>query len=353
MGGIPEKDKRLRYDDYKISVAMAGGAKKHAKARARFKSGQNTNASGKPKHTMGSLSQCSMLYAQALMDPWAVDMPPCIPDQVVLPSYKFGAQARGTFTIGTQGVGFVAVNPYTGVWTGGGTFSVYYTGATYALQAYTSVGGTTGLGAGQSDTSLLQSSWNPDGYQFRVVGCGVKCRYMGSEISRSGRFIEYRHPNNYQIANGSTAQDLLQNRETQTAPADRKEHFVVYRPAGSQDLAYLNNDGFTPLPVTPTMVVMIEGGTPGQSFEYDVQWWFEVAGRLLPTVTKSDSDPIGLAAVKSALPKAQSKESPGSTFKSFVSDIYDVASTTFSFISPLIDAIGGVENIIPTIGALF
>lgn len=355
LSGLSEKEKKLRYGDYKISVAMNGSDLKRKNRRQNFKKGVNTTKSGKSKKTMGSLSECTMLYAHALMDPWSIEQPPCIPDQVVLPSYKFGAQSRGVLQIGTAGTGFVACNPYYGV-AGGSNFHLYYTDSTYASADYTSLGGTTGLYATYNDSSLLFSNWKPDGFQFRVVGCGIKTRYMGSEVARSGRIVEYRQPNNYSIQTGITpvtVNDLLLNRETQTAPADRTEHYVTFRPSGTNDLSYLNNDGFTPLPPTPTMAIIIQGGTPGQAWEYDIQWWFEVTGNLLPTLTRSESDPLGLAAVRAALPLHQPKQNPKSSFSTFLDDVGSAVMSSFSFISPLLESIGGIENVIPIATAMF
>ena len=107
------------------------------------------------------------------MNPWDMDRPPCIPDLITLPSYKFGARARGTFQIGTAGVGFVAISPYTGVArtaSGLSGFHVYYTSSAYTLASYTDVGGTAGLFANYNDTMLDIANLSRKGFQFRVGG---------------------------------------------------------------------------------------------------------------------------------------------------------------------------------------
>ena len=302
--------------------------------------------------SLGSLSECTRDYASALMNPWDMDRPPCIPDLITLPSYKFGARARGTFQIGTAGVGFVAISPYTGVArtaSGLSGFHVYYTSSAYTLASYTDVGGTAGLFANYNDTMLDIANLSRKGFQFRVVGCGVKCKFMGSEINRSGRIVEYRQPNNQAITNGSTAQDLLNNRETATAPNDRKEHYVQFRPANQADLYYQDQILFN----SPTMTCFVEGGTPGQAFEYDAVWWFECTGQLLPALSQSHSDPIGTAAVHGALPLHQPTGTPAQNSKSFMARVVDFAKSSFSFIGPMIEEIGGAENIIPMATAMF
>lgn len=354
LQGLSDKVKHARYQDYRLSSSVLGpkGPTKKKKLRQRYKEGVSRK-DGKMVKSLGSLSDCTRDYALALMNPWEMDKPPCIPDLITLPSYKFGARAKGTFTIGTAGVGFVAISPYTGVGkpaSGSGQYHIYYTSSTFALNTYTDVGGVLGLNATYDDTNLLSDNISRKGFQFRTVGCGVKCRYIGSEINRAGRIVEYRQPNNQAITVGSTAQDLLLNREAQTAPNDRKEHYVQFRPANQADLYYQDQVLFQ----NPTMVLFVEGGVAGQSFEYDAVWWFECTGQLLPGLTRSHSDPMGIAAVHGALPLHQPVGSPAQNSKSFMDNVVDFAKSSFSFIGPLItETVGGLENIIPMASAMF
>lgn len=353
LQGLSDKVKHARYQDYRLSNAVQGpkeGRKK--KMRERYKKGVN-KVGDKMVKSLGSLSDCTRDYASALMNPWDMESPPCIPDLITLPSYKFGARARGTFQIGTAGVGFVAISPYAGVARQTSfplsIFHVYYTSSAYSLATFTDVGGTTGLGAAFNDTPLLLDNLSRKGFQFRTVGCGVKCKYMGSEISRSGRIVEYRQPNNQAITVGSTAQDLLNNREANTAANDRKEHYVQFRPANQADLYYQDQLLFS----NPTMLLLVEGGTPGQSFEYDAVWWFECTGQLLPSLSRSHSDPIGTAAVHGALPLHQPTGTPAQNSENFLHRVVNFAKESFSFIGPLIEGIGGIENIVPMATAMF
>lgn len=355
LQGLSDKVKHARYQDYRLSNAVngpKGPSGKKKKLRTRYKEGTNKKGDKMVK-SLGSLSDCTRDYASALMNPWDMEKPPCIPDLITLPSYKFGARAKGTFTIGTAGCGFVAISPYTAVGkpsSGVGQYHVYYTTGSYALATYTDVGGTAGLQATYNDTSLIFDNISRKGFQFRTVGCGVKCRYIGSEINRSGRIVEYRQPNNQAITVGSSAADLLLNREANTAPNDRLEHYVQFRPSNQADLYYQDQVLFQ----NPTMVLFVEGGTVGQSFEYDAIWWFECTGQLLPSLSKSHSDPMGIAAVHGALPLHQPTGTPAQNSKSFLGKVVDFAKSSFSFIGPMImESIGGAENLIPMATAMF
>jgi len=301
--------------------------------------------------TIGSISQCTRDYAAALIDPWNMERPPCIPDFIVLPSYKVGFRARGTFAIGTNGVGFVTINPYAVANTGGGgatsvagTYTdTTYTGTTYALF------GATGVNQYINDSSFITGNVGPNGIQYRVVGCGLKCRYTGIEFNRGGRVIAYRNPTNQDAPGGATGSDFLNNRETQISPSDRKYHYVCFRPAIPTDVTYSGviNSGAAP------MLLYIDGGAPGTSYEFDAIWWYECIGSLLPARSRSHSDPIGLAAVEATLPLMQPKGTPEAEHANFLESMVSYAKTAFSFLSPALTAIGGAENLLPIASALF
>jgi hypothetical protein len=55
---------------------------------------------------------CTLHYTAALLDPfdYSGEMP-CVPDMHTIPSYKYRQYARGEFSTGTNGKGFIMVNP--------------------------------------------------------------------------------------------------------------------------------------------------------------------------------------------------------------------------------------------------
>jgi hypothetical protein len=92
---------------------------------------------------------------------------------------------------------------------------------------------------------------------------------------------------------------------------------------------------------------MVSGGTANTSFEFDAISWFELIGDALPTSSKSESDPLGLAAVQTALPNHQPEDNPQSSFVSLVGSIGSAVSEAFSFVGKGAKEISSVISNLP------
>jgi hypothetical protein len=253
--------------------------------------------------------------------------------------------------IGTAGVGFVAVNPYAvanGV-PGNLLYGGIRTDSTYAGNTYNGVIGTAGTVALGNDSPYLSTDIGIKGIQYRPVGCGVRIRYTGIEFNRAGRCIAYRQAMNQDAPNGSNGDTLLLNREATISPSDRKYHYVTFRPAVPNDVNY---NTFTSS-ANFSMLLYVDGAVAATSFEYDIIWWFEITGSKLPNLTRSHADPIGMAAVTATLPLHQPSATPEVEHRNFLQEVVNTAQTAFSFLSPIVNSIGGVENILPIASAMF
>lgn len=325
FSSLTQKEKDKRYRDYQLSKAMRKGTGPVVVKAKGAKPNQLSYA---------TMSQCSKLYATALLDPWNVQGNPCIPDNITLPSYKFAARSRGNFIIGEGGLGWVAVNPYAFVTNTNN--SVIYTNNLYTETDYDP--SATGVTTSLSDSNLPQASFVAN-YLMRVVGFGIRARYVGAEMSRSGQVISYRQATNSAIPEPSNPSALLQNRETSTIPADRKWHECLWKPSAPTDLAYsitaLNESAYS-------QSIMVVGGDPGTSFEYDIMGWYEVVGSQLPFLTRSHSDPIGLSVVNSALSTHQPTNS--NSFADFVRSATEIANESISFIGAMKPVFSAVSS---------
>jgi len=276
-------------------------------------------------------SKCSILYAQARINSFEVSEPPCIPDSVVLDSYKYGVFSRGNFQIGTMGDGYVAINPYSPA--NNPTFASVNltTSPTYVSTGY---GGTAAAGVvgANNNSPFTQLGFTNGQNYYRTVGCGLRVRYMGSELNRSGRYICYREPNNNNINAGVTNATLMNNTETTSCPCGPEWCYVHFSPALAQDLAY----GALATGNNLSMLIMVNGGTAGTVYEYEAVWWFETTGGLLPMLTPSSSDPQGFAVAQSALAVTQPTNTPSETWKLFLSEAGSIVKDTLSFLGPAV-----------------
>jgi hypothetical protein len=267
-------------------------------------------------------SDCAIAYAQALIDPWSVTSPPCVPDEITIPSFKFGARTRGSFFAGTHGYGYVVCNPYAVI----NSFPmVYGTSALFDGTDYGSAGETNTV-MGNNDSPFTQTSYTAGGYNYRLVGSGLAVRYIGNEMERGGQIVLYRQTGNVSIPNGTTPSELTQNKETTTVPVDRDWHYVVWKPTDMTDVSY-----FTTTQAYYCLLAWVNNND-GQLFEYDAISWFEICGQALPNLTPSESDPIGLSVIKSAIAVPQPPDSPTSNFSRFLKDAHSIAMDTLSFI---------------------
>jgi len=335
--GLSKAERSKRYKQYQLTFAMKtqGVVGRSKQAAEPFRENRVLNTS------YSNFSQCTKDYATALMDPWNVVRPPCVPDTICLPSYKFGVRARGTFVVGLQGTGFVFINPYVCY---GGTTAGFRTDASFNSQDVEG-GGITGNDPFFNDSPFVAADFGAALNQSRLVGAGLRARYTGTEINRSGQAVIFRSPTNRDfLAPGSqSVTNLLTYKETSTAPVDRDWHYAVWRPTTATDIAYAN-----PVDLEPNfcLLVAIFGGQPGQSFEFDYVSWFEIVGNNLPNLTRSHSDPIGMSAVSMAMPLVQPTRNPNTTLRSFLKEMAVGVSTAMSFMPRLPGQAGMLTNTI-------
>jgi len=312
------------------------------------------------------LSPCARLWAKALVNPFGnFEMMPCIPDLISTPSFKFAARAQGIFKVGTNGTGFICVNPFSMV--SSAKQKVPPLDATPEnLYAPSCVGTSAtypylGVQIPQMNNDSDPTSWISAGsdspiedfdlkYKARLVGAGVKVAYVGKMLDRAGRVILYAEPSSYCIGSGQKdaagivsprgawqnytttnqipVETLLKNKAATATFLTDRAHFVGWTPMENDDLSYKAYAGTTetvplfkdtfasaggnwvnsadPSYVTATprycLMFLVDGATAGSAFEYEAISFFEVVGTSLPSITRSHSDPVGMAAVKQALP---------------------------------------------------
>lgn len=284
------------------------------------------------------LSMCAKLYAIAAVDPWGCPEPPCVPDNVNLPSYKFAARSRGTMATGGT-CAFIQYSPYNMIQSTNA--AVWYTNSTFNTTV-TANSGTT-ITTAISDSTFGAAFFNKSNANntWRLVGAGVRVRYIGPEQYRSGQMIMYSSPGNAGIGNGIGGPELLNNRNTTTAVCDREWHSVVWKPSDPTDLDYFDIHGVTsgqPIgrvnDASGTAMVFLTGLNTNCSFEYEVVSWFEVVGPLISGLTPSHSDATGLAAVSSARGVVNSGGSVTDSVTSFMSATYDALTHMSGLIMP-------------------
>lgn len=341
---LSKQEKEARYRNYVASYS------KGKKAITIRKSPGVTR--GPPQRAL-ALSQCSLEYAQALIDPFHLGSLPCIPDEIVLPSYKLRTYTRGTFAAGTAGAAWICVDPWLlGVRQ---TPCGFVTNSSYTNPDFVTPNVTTpppGVVPISSNSPLNAGRFDPTVENMlagRLVGAGVRVRYISSEFNRGGLMVCYRDPQNRDI-DTQTMNSLLAFQEAATVPVSRNWHYVVHRPADVKDLEY-DSGAFTSYAPTYSLLILITGAVPSTAFEFEAVGFYEFTGAVLPSLTASHADSVGLSVVRSALPLTSPTASPESTFSSFLNSLGGIARSTLSTITSVAGGVGPIVEEISSVAS--
>jgi len=302
------------------------------------------------------IEQCTVDYARAVTNPFGVrNTLPCIPDMLTIPSNKFSAKARGVFSTGTEGVGFVSFNPWLMLINNGGnsasatSYPVVFTTSQYAGIEFdptvTSGAFETGVNGANSNSPYNSSFFNSNARQFRLVAAGIKVTYAGSNFRNQGRLILYKQQGNTDIITGADSSDLLEDNYTTIVPVSRKPEYVFYTP----DSYYLNSyyafQAFDPNVGGSTsrrsLMIYIDGGDQEvpQSWTFEAISYFEAIGPSL-TLSKSHSDPQGMGDVIESLPVRNPTSNPKVVENTVLSRLVQLAKDKASQYGPTLLRLG-------------
>lgn len=277
--------------------------------------GINSNRSA--SSSVPFLSPCSKKYMAVLCAPFSELDNVCIPDTMTLPSQKLKVTCRGFFNSGAQGCGAVMYNPWLmlandGITNAIGCSSpVLYSNAawnqTLLPTAYES-GDPRFVGLSAANSNSMYS-WAvdfvpPSVATFRLVGAGLRIRYTGTELNRSGRVIMYRDRGNAAVTNVGGSQ-MLRDNFYHTLPMTRKWSSITYQPSRQDDVSYglFENPTYAVnIEDYRCMVAYVDGTVASSSYEFEAIAYFELIYNRVAQTTQSHSDPIGFGAIMTALP---------------------------------------------------
>lgn len=267
------------------------------------------------------LSACAKAYLRVCVNPFGnfgKNMP-CIPDAIAVPSKKIKVTVRGTAVAG-GGTGYVIYNPWLAIVNDGGlsgtldsfpvtfTTSAYASGEAYfravAAGAYT----TAGLLGVNSNSPYTTANFTSNLWAFRLVGAGMRVKFIGDNFHNSGRTVLFRDENQSSIQSGTQVSTMLADMYTNTIPHKQipaSGVSITFLPTGWQANSYAlltNFNQFSPNAGKSCLMCFFSGGdtTTAQSFEFECVSFYEIVGRNLDT-TPSESDALGHGAVTSAI----------------------------------------------------
>lgn len=251
------------------------------------------------------LSPCARSYARARLDPFNTNESelPCIPDLYDIPSFKFCSKNRGVCSIGTGGIGYVAVAP--NVFSNNGVYLASTSNSLVSVNL-TFTNPTTGV-TFTPDVKFPWSSTNPR--LTRCVAMGLRVRYTGTQLNLGGRTILHNNPGTFDYQ-ARQVNEITTEPSAVVHPCTRMWKGVVWNP--STHAAYEYSDDATKIISSTSasnigLVALFEG-TPGNTYEFEVVRYFEACDNAtasgtfpVPSTSKSHSDVVGLGLVKDFL----------------------------------------------------
>lgn len=300
------------------------------------------------------LEPAALNYLKAITDPFDdFVVPPAVPTLVNVPSQKIRVTARGNLTCDSAGKAWIVMNPFVGPLNGNGGTGYYggganqdfavpiiYNDSSDAVTALTTLneaidpanaGFPAGLGKsywaqGNVNTvnlaysldNLLKPGADMNYFDYKLVGAGIRIRYVGREDAKSGRVYVYEDPLNEGALARETADTGLRTynnmendlKRVRVEPL-RGEHCSVYRPRRDIDLNWSSEWGYTAGNAVPDLAnyhvlgIFVDGcgdaTNPGK-FIWEAVAHYEFTGTLATNLTPTPPDTGFLGKILSLFP---------------------------------------------------
>lgn len=297
---------------------------------------------------MVHVPECTRDYAYALSNPFKAHEDGisnvCVPDQSLAPSLKMAVRMRGSVATGANNFGYV------------GAYAVTLNNdlrvVKYSQTANTADDTTPfndlqwGSGGGSGPVNLA-----PEQYPYsaadmlnencagRLVACGLRVRYVGTELDRGGSIYAYREPDNGSCS-GSTIADILRSMQTRVMPVTRRWTTITWNPRTAGDFDYRAQTGSVTADLN--MVLALHSAAPDAQFEWEYVAFTETVGPVVFGVGKTHSDAVGFAASQYVAQKDEYVHTGnGPSWKSTIKSIADAVRDGSRAFSAAANFVGG------------
>jgi len=195
-----------------------------------------------------------------------------------IPSQKSKFFIRGSGTIGTSGFGFCATTAPT-AWSLGPNpteSDLYYSHSSYSgteIQNVAHSGAVIGL---STNTPYSPTDFVGEGLESRLVTAGLRARYTGTELNRSGIAVSLCEPHHHTLLSRSI-EELMAFDAGVSQSVDRKWVTASFQPNRTSEVNYAIDgrtntaNGIIPMAICFT-------GVPGETFEFEYTEHWELIG---------------------------------------------------------------------------
>jgi hypothetical protein len=285
---------------------------------------QKKNNSNKPKSkkqkivTKIIVSDCVKDYLEALTNPWSGVLA-CVPSEVINSNLIVCNYVRGSFQCGPS-VGFICIDPTHMCFND--VPCVISSKSSYAGTAM-ALNDTANINLDLSNAPYLETDIGQSGnnLSYRIVACGLRVRYTGTELDRGGTIHALVDPTHDPMLNRTIA-NFGAEKQTRRLPVNRSWSSIIYRPAHQDELLMLEaapaaNTKSPAITVTSGsfswymgMLIAPANATSLPSFEYEAAVICEYQGRNVRGQKMTHADPVGLSAAIQAVANVVPTQQP-------------------------------------------
>lgn len=235
------------------------------------------------------LAPCTQKLMAVVSDPIGERPGACACMGVCQPSQKVKGYVRGTFTAGTAGFGWIAVNPYVAMTNN--VNCLWTTGAGYAgTSVNAAAAGVTGASLTTNPYPAASLTGDPATASVRLVAAGLRIESIDAPLNRKGRQLAFTDPD-HNTVDGRAFQGLSVRPGVQIG--NSSEPAVSQCRWAQADMDEYDFEAYNAIS-SMCMVAMVDGAASGQLFEFALALHFEVVGTLAQNlVTPSSMDPVG------------------------------------------------------------
>lgn len=252
------------------------------------------------------MSKCAVDYLKVICDPFdyrTKGESVCIPDILDLPSKKFNTFMKGTFQIGANGLAFIALAP---LYYGNNNAWISLNAAGSSPTAFT-----VASSPGFAPVNNLQFPITDSALgKFRLVACGLRIRYAGTQLSMGGIVCPYTCGSADEVLTGLTLTQIAGRGDAKTYNLDRSWRGTTWRPL-SPDYYQYTLTGSSAYSTAGLKMGIAITGTKDQTLEFEAAAYYEqipTATLNVDNTTASHSDINGLSMVRNALGSFSSSE---------------------------------------------
>lgn len=237
---------------------------------------------------MPKVSECGLHYASALADPVNTPVGACIPYGYPIPSQKIKTFTRGTFQVGTLGVGFILVRPPLAKDVSGGSLSFTTSASVFAITDTFSTATVAIAVVDKLPFTSAQMTSTATPVAGRMVASELRIRYAGTEANRNGIVTSLEEPDHRDL-NVLTANTFVAYTPSlnERPPPDGEWHSVKW--SGPVTAAEIDFQAFASFRANYSMGFVVRG-LPSDLYEWEYHLHNEYAGTPVNGMTPSHID---------------------------------------------------------------